>query len=266
MNLLFLFIFFNNIFIISSFLCNSKTLICNINYRKVSPFKMQINGNTRKYNYSLFAYKSTHTIKQIITITSLSLLFPNICFSQIPSMDDYNSGSGTIISKQIPQSNIQLPSKTSSDTIISINNLEELQPILNKISNDINNQYWDDILQTTKNLKLLRKPNFGFRNIQGLREEFYSNRQIDDDSLRQAESLREEIAFSIQELEDFARSHRVIYFNQEDKKLLAYVAEDGKTQNEENVNVIKDSSSDALEYYNSISLVYAKLLEVLHKT
>jgi len=168
--------------------------------------------------------------KPMIIAALFSITLP--CEAKIPSIDDYNFGNGAVIRTQknaledgkayVVQDNDKLQLSRFKSEIANVRTLSK-------------SELWDDILIKIKQFESLRKPSFGYGNANSLKEVIGS--EVD---VRKLENMREDLSYLLGELEDFCISHRVIYFNKEDKKQVELIKEESGSSDDISIEETAD--------------------------
>lgn len=178
----------------------------------------------QKLNYKL----------SIISVSLLSLQQPVV--AQIPTFDEYNTGSGTLIKPKISSSSAQ---RNSLKQIEQGFNKETLKNTLINIKNDITGGLWDDVLLQIKQIAFINKSNYGLDKV--------LNESINND--------REELKYLISEISDIALASRIIYFNIEDLKGVELLTnDDSKEQQKEAIKEASENIDKALKLFSTIQL------------
>lgn len=188
------------------------------------------------------------TKKPIILLISLiSSISINInpVLSQIPTFDEYNTGSGTLIKPKISSKSAQ---KDSSTIITSKDfNKSILKNTLYKIKKLMSDGLWDDILLELKNISFVNKKNYGL--------ETKLNEQI--------ENSREELKYIVGQISDLCLASRVIYFNIEDLKGVQLLSNEKKNINQEAVKEGIEYINSAINLFNDLN--FDKITFINHK-
>jgi hypothetical protein len=168
-------------------------------------------------NFSfIFSWKSDvkFFVAEIALVTSLSTLSqPFVSHAQIPMLEDFYQTSGTFVGRHDSESTVEVLKSSGFGPIDSI---KSSKTILAQLKPEVMSKDWDRVMLETKchDLKPIRTKYFGSKNIQNLAKFFHTSvEEIDE-----IEGLREELAYQVEQLEDFARSNRIVYFNTEDIK------------------------------------------------
>ena len=170
--------------------------------------------------------------------------------AQIPSMDEYNTGSGTVLPGRKRAVGPVVVAAIVPDTF-SVQRVKESLSLIEKcLSSDP--AKWDEISRTIKTTPKYSSKNLGFSSS----TELASNYQIDATQAKGVEAAREDFAFNYGLLKDLALANREYFFNKADL---------------EQTQLLKDSadlsSSTAVkegkEIFKDISTSFANLESVL---
>jgi hypothetical protein len=130
--------------------------------------------------------------------------------AQIPSMDEYNTGSGTVLPGRKRVTGPVVVAATVPDTF-SVKRVKESLSLIDKcLSNDP--AKWDEIARTIKTTPKFSTKNLGFSSS----AELASNYQIDATQAKGVEAAREDFAFNYGLLNDLALANREYFFNKAD--------------------------------------------------
>jgi len=200
---------------------------------------LSIKNNYNNYQNTILIKNINKKPLKILLISLISSLSfninPGLC--QIPTFDEYNTGSGTLIKPKISSKSAQ----RDSTKIISSNNKFNkilLKNTLYNIKKLISNGLWDDILLEIKNINFINKKNYGLE-MKNLNE--------------QIESSREELRYVIGQISDLCLASRVIYFNIEDLKGVQLLSND-KTY------INQDAIKEGIEYIDNAINLFNELI------
>jgi hypothetical protein len=177
-----------------------------------------------------------------------SLLNPQYANAQIPSMEEFYQTSGTKIrDNQSPKVKIikSIEGNDLKETILLCSKE------ISRLRDFVRDQNWNYVLESEEKLKKLYQPYFGV-DLKGLAIELGVSRE----AAESIENLREELVYSLGELNEYALSHRIIIFNTEDLKMINTGSiGDGKTTL---------ATSEELENIKSLTeSIYKATLEIL---
>ena len=171
--------------------------------------------------------------------------------AQVPTFDEYNLGSGSVIR----------PSKTNTNNAISADSIDyismssedfirNLQNLAAELKKDVTDKRWDKINVLYKQLKILKSPIFGMGGPQSLAKTFGINAR-DADTIN---SLREELLVYVNEVSETAVKEVVYFFNSEDLKQIELLKVESGLSDTGDSN-IKSSCDEITEIVNKISQI-----------
>ena len=175
-------------------------------------------------------------IAPIVLGTILSTSFSSASLAQIPSIDDYNSGSGSVITG-VKQQITAEPSAAVKLAVKEKFTFSHFSADLDLIEKLIGQKSWDDTFQLTTFLKkIVNLDHFGYTSTKTLAE----SSDLSTEQVEKIESQKDEISFNIGQINDLALSRRVIFFNKADLEQVGLIiAEEGSEE--------KKQSSDEKE-------------------
>ena len=198
---------------------------------KINKLSAISNSNTRlSYVLRATIYQSHREFedflndKRIRQILAGSLLLSILCvpssasLAAIPTMDTYSFGNGSLR----PDKEKAKVSTIFDTTPYDLNSLKDkkLSKNIKSLSEQVQMSLWDDIRLLLKKYKFVQQKYFGESSGRALADKL----GISMDKLSDIESTREELSFTLGQLDDYCLSNRVIYFNTDDynqvKKLL----------------------------------------------
>lgn len=132
--------------------------------------------------------------------------------AQIPSMDEYNTGSGTVLPGRARV--VGKPVATVAADISDTFSVSIAEETLTKIDSYISSEpaKWDEIIRAIKLTPKYNVKNLGFKSSSDLA----SNFKIKDAQALLVESAREDFAFNLGQLNDLALANREYFFNKAD--------------------------------------------------
>ncbi len=129
--------------------------------------------------------------------------------AQIPMSEDFYQSSGTFVGKRT--SGNAAPALSSTD--LSKASLESCRKRIVGMAALVDKRLFDEVMVETKALKSsVRSSYLGLKTPSKLS----SALGVSEADAQSIEATREELAFQLEQLEDFARSNRIIFFNTED--------------------------------------------------
>lgn len=213
-----------------------------------------------QYNQRSELKLNRHVIKSLNILCSLICTLNMPVFAQIPSIDDYNTRSGTVIINK----NVK-PSISIKNTEILINK-QYFQELKNNLQNSIKNKsskrFYDDILMDLSSFKV-------FQTKYTHHDEIFRDKVMND--------LSEELIYEVQQLIDSCRSQRVFYFNKDDllqvnrmindqdDDLIDRLSEDQGLQviQGHNKDVVSSVDDEVLQYINNSIDILDRIIKVL---
>ncbi len=185
--------------------------------------------------------------KQIASVIIGSIsLNPSIVNAQIPMSEDFYQTSGTYVGKRTG-SNVD--SSKFLDLSVPSNSVQRTIDLVKKFKKQVPKREFDDIMSETKELKnSIRSKYFGFKTANNLEK----NLGIKDVS--NLEDEREELSVNLEQLEDFSRSNRIVFFNTEDLKGIQEMAQSDKPN-----ETIEVNTDEAMGYVTAIETLSNKL-------
>ena len=198
---------------------------------KLSTRRSKTSSLSSSLSSPLISQKLTYRYISIISISLLVATQPVL--AQIPTFDEYNTGSGTYIKPKISSSSTQRDSTITS----SLRSFDKdvLKNKLLKIKALVSKGLWDDILVEVKSISFVSKKNYGL------------DKTLDES----IENDREELKFLIGEVSDIALASRVIYFNIEDLKGVELLEnEESKMKQEEAIQEASEDVEKALKLFD----------------
>lgn len=129
-----------------------------------------------KRNFQIYSMQKNKKItNNIIAITSICssvlLQLPLLSYAQIPSMDEYNTGSGTVLpGRQRIVDKISINAAITSDTF-SIKKLKDSIILIEKLISD-SPPNWNEITNAVKLIPKLDVKCFGFSSYNTMSQEF----------------------------------------------------------------------------------------------
>ncbi|KAJ1424848.1 hypothetical protein B484DRAFT_398152 [Ochromonadaceae sp. CCMP2298] len=158
-------------------------------------------------------------------VISICSILAQPAYAQIPSMDDYSSGSGTVVRPKGPKAT-STASSTSTD-VLSMS--RQLPATLNRLQTLAKGEQWDEVINTCKALKPLKLKYLGYSNAPALAQAF----DVTASEAGELEILRGEIYSTLVQLSDLSISNRVYFFNKDDllqAQRLIEESQDGTTR------------------------------------
>lgn len=161
----------------------------------------------------LLIQRLTSAFRPFLVALPLVATMPNTVNAQMPTMDDYNLGSGAIV-KQVKTKSSNIIAKVSMVDVFAADDLADLIPYLiqsfTALDKLVQLGNWEEVVISCKNLdSATEKPYFG------LNPEA-NTFLLDRTETRKLEDLREELHFVVDQLRDTAVSRRIYFFNRDD--------------------------------------------------
>lgn len=156
-----------------------------------------------------------------------TLMGPSLAQAMVPTMDDYNSGTGTVVrvvaskkDKLTAAAEVSFPGYTQGTLANFVDYMENAMKTLTKL---VEQKKWADVLLVCKTLD--KNLPVKYLGLSGL-SDFADTLQLSTKQAREVDGIREELSFVIGQLRDSALSLRVtsFVFNRDDLaqvKLLA---------------------------------------------
>jgi hypothetical protein len=172
-------------------------------------FPARISTTTLKSNSADYSFKLPKIAAGAIVASSILLSGgARNAHAQIPTMDEYNTGSGTVIRKQ-PVVAKAITMKSPEQKVFSI---VDTKGRLKIIESFIDAKAWDDVLSEVNQMKLVSKKNFAYTSS----SEAAKSLGVSQSSMASLDDVREELSFQLGQLRDLALANRVIFFNKID--------------------------------------------------
>jgi len=155
--------------------------------------------------------------------------------AQIPMAEDFYQTSGTFVGKRAtkPQES-GVPSLSGGVTSRSFLT-GPLYSKLKSFEGMVKARKFDDIMADTKQLKgTVRSKYMGLNSAPQLAAALGL---MSDADAKEVEDIREELAFQIEQLEDFSRSNRIVFFNTQDLSMLKEMAGSNDPVEALNINI-----------------------------
>ena len=132
--------------------------------------------------------------------------------AQIPSMDEYNTGSGTVLPGRARV--VGKPVTAVAPEISDSFSVSKAEETLTKIDSYLATEpaKWDEIIRAIKMTPKYNVKNLGFKSASDLANNF----KIKDTQVSMAEAAREDFAFNLGQLNDLALANREYFFNKAD--------------------------------------------------
>lgn len=142
-------------------------------------------------------------------------MLPSVVVAQVPTMDDYNLGSGSVVQPvKGASSNIVRPQETfpafQSTTIRDVPSY--LTKAVSRLEKYVSEGRWEEVVSLCRTLdsSALRAKGFGIDTAGDL------GYLLSASDGKRLENLREELRFAAEQLRDEAVSRRVFFFNRDD--------------------------------------------------
>jgi len=171
----------------------------------------------------------------------------------IPSQEEYNVGSGTVVRPKTGPKSAQKTFTQPTDADSTLAAVEELQALLASFEAYIQSQAWDNIRGSLQSVPVSGKfvkpdsPGILFTPfLLGSDKKLMAVAGVDKKIASEVEKRRKECALALNELVDFAFTNRVIFFNEEDKKSVAELADQNLEVDLEEASGILQRSRDKL--------------------
>lgn len=182
----------------------------------INGFKIATRSKIRMMNTKLDHHHPNKILKSLagfggmLLISGSLVTAPLPSYAQIPSMDEYNTGSGTVLPGRKRVTGPVVVAATVPDAF-SVKRVKESLTLIDKcLSNDP--AKWDEIARTIKTTPKFSSKNLGFSSS----AELASNYQIDATQAKGVEAAREDFAFNYGLLNDLALANREYFFNKAD--------------------------------------------------
>lgn len=170
--------------------------------------------------------------------------------AQIPMAEDFYQTSGTYVGKRTGNNG---QSSESIDLSIPSNSVQRTIDLVKKFKIQVPKREFDDIMIETKELKnSIRSKYFGYKSSNNL-EKYLEMKDVSN-----IEDEREELSVNLEQLEDFSRSNRIVFFNTEDLKGIQEMAQSEKPNETIEVNI-----EEAMGFVNAIETLSNKLADEL---
>ena len=189
-------------------------------------------------------------------LLTFSSAFPPASFAQIPSFDDYNTGSGAKVVDKSSVGASNLPSSTSA--VAAAFSPTELKRDMAEVDRYVQKGQWDEVLKTVAPVtKVLGAKAFGYGSAAALGQAL----GVAPAAAQGAVELSGDLQFALGQLSDFALSKRVLFFNKEDLAQINLIksgerSDDASlTPNAEDVNEARGYLKDALEVAEKIEAI-----------
>lgn len=207
-----------------------------------------LRSNTERYQLNSEIKKLTKFGISILVSGSF-LSSPVISNAQIPSMDEYNTGSGTVlpgrkklVGAAIPAAVIAAPEVFTVSQVK--NNLMEIDKYISEEP-----AKWDEITREIKMIPKYNAKNLGFSSA----ADFGSNFKISTAQAKIAESAREDFAFNVGLLKDLALANRAYFFNKADLEQQEFIKEAAEPPSKAAVKEAKGIIEDINNTFASLS-------------
>ena len=224
-------------FSILSLLLATRLISCfQLNFRSSSDIPF---GDTEKRQSYKKVNKALNFGASLIIGCSF-LSFPTPSYSQIPSMDEYNTASGTVLPGR--KKVVGKPESAVVKAAPEVFNPMQVRITLAQIDQYISDDpaKWDEITRDIKLIPKYNSKNLGFASSTDLANNF----KISSSQAKDVESAREDFAFNVGLLKDLALANRVYFFNKADleqQELIKEAAEPpSKAAVKEAQDIIKD--------------------------
>mmetsp|Transcript_4038 Transcript_4038/g.6442 ORF Transcript_4038/g.6442 Transcript_4038/m.6442 type:complete len:221 (+) Transcript_4038:2-664(+) len=169
-----------------------------------------------------------------LAICGTLLLLPfQGCDAAIPTIQEYSIGTGTIIKNKNVE---EAPVKAEAVEISSVKDLQKLMSDLlksfDKLENQINQQAWDDLrvdLARGPAGQLAGAPRLGGGGSKKEAAAAAARLGMTAPRVNDFDEKRGEVLVLLKQLDDYAFSNRVLFFNLEDKKAVTEMSEQNDT-------------------------------------
>uniref|UniRef100_A0A7S0E077 Uncharacterized protein n=1 Tax=Hanusia phi TaxID=3032 RepID=A0A7S0E077_9CRYP len=235
------------------------------------PFRVHAGSVTRHRCPLSLASMSSEQNSQIaverrsVLALAISLTFlPRNVQAAIPTQEEYNVGSGTVIRPKQSKREARKEFKASpSSTAEAVETLKDAERLVQSFDEYAKNMAWDDIRAELLTAPLANqkfsKPDrpailfstfFGFKS----EKELMKTLNIDKQAANRIEKLRKEASLTLMELAEFAFTNRVVFFNEEDKKTVAELSEKNlQVDLDEALRLVQDAKERIREIIDSLS-------------
>lgn len=217
-------------------------------------------------------------------------LAPNPSLAQMPSFDDYNAGSGSVVRSDKASGNVEMAktimnsvSTTKKAATLPLYIKETLPQYLETVKELARQGLWKDIIAVDKapfriaadsgdgdnskssRLIILKKKYFGGPNTDYLVDAL----KISSKTAVELESIREDVAFTMGQVDDVAVSNAVSFFNKDDltqvKRIINNAEEEedssleDKTRQVNDIERFKGAVTEALDLCKDAEVGFKKM-------
>jgi len=193
---------------------------------------------------SLSKVITKRTLSTMMGVWLIGGVFVSTSSAKIPMMEDFYQTSGTKIESSVDlKPAVPIAGKDLKETIVlSFNEAKGLKDTIRK-------QNWEELLKSRKIFKTVRSQYFGEESVKALARVLGVSTQAAQD----IESSREDINFSLEELNEFSLRHRVVVFNTEDLKQIALTGDgSGNLVTAEDENELSVLASSIIDNFSNI--------------
>lgn len=228
------------------------------------------NKNQDKYNNiyikNVIREKSINNIFQnivkrsFIFVNLFIILSSQVVSAQIPSMDDYLTGSGTKIQKTINTNNNDELLNTLRNTNSLITKINLLPDISKQMKEYIENEKYDSIIQLLKYLKEFKLSYYGYDNEQKLSNIL----EISDKSCEEIESLRSELYYIFGQIQEISMKNNIYYFNKDDLVLTQVLIDENEKSLDATNNNNYNNKEELLILVKDSNQIIEQIIKLVH--
>lgn len=160
--------------------------------------------------------------------------------AQIPSMDEYNTGSGTVLPGRARV--VGKPPTTAVKAIPDTFSIDQMKGFLTLIDAHIASEppKWDEMIRDIKSVSKVKSKYLGFASPSDLANNF----KISSSRATSAESVREDAAFNVGQLNDLALANKEYFFNKADLEQTQLIKDSAEVSSASAVQEAKDIIKD----------------------
>jgi hypothetical protein len=168
--------------------------------------------------------------------------------AQIPSMDEYNTGSGTVLPGRARV--VGKPPITAAKSVPETFSVEQMKGVLTLIDAQIASEppKWDEMIRDIKSVSKVKSKYLGFTSPSDLANNF----KISSSQANLAESAREDVAFNVGLLNDLALANKEYFFNKADLEQTQLIKDSADVSSASAVKEAKDIIKDIKTSFASL--------------
>lgn len=173
---------------------------------------------------------------------------PKASNAQIPSMDEYNTGSGTVLPGRARV--VGKPPVTAVKAVPDMFSIEQMKGFLTLIDGHIASEppKWDEMIRDIKSISKVKSKYLGFTSSSDLANNF----KISSSQATSAESVREDVAFNVGQLNDLALANKEYFFNKADLEQTQLIKDSADVSSASAVKEAKDIIKDIKTSFASL--------------